>query len=35
VLPNIAHFTLEELPSAFIHITYESREKRQKAIQKE
>jgi hypothetical protein len=36
VLPNIARFTLdEELPSAFIIITYESREKRQKVIQEE
>ena len=31
VLPNITHFALdEELPCAFVIVTYESREKRQK-----
>ena len=34
VLPNIARFTLDEkLSSAFIIITYESREKRQDMVQ--
>jgi hypothetical protein len=36
VLPNIARFTLdEELSSAFVIITYESREKHQKVIQED